>query len=166
MLRRSVGLVGLRTGMPFTAWIEVTPVPFSTSRLPVVDVVVAVVERVVELAAELHVKALRQLELLGHNKVEVPEARSAESIAVALRQSAEAVHAVSVIEVLAVRDRQRIAVVDRKAGVRVERQLQVVEQVRCQPPTSCCCRHRSARPAGSESSAGRCSRAAPRLVQS
>src|SRR5271166_167899 len=38
------------------------------------DVVVAVVKGVVELAAELHVESLRQLERLGNHKVDVPVA--------------------------------------------------------------------------------------------
>ena len=134
--------------------------PCSRSRLPV-DVVVAVVERVVELGAELHVEPLRQLERLGNNEVEVPVSRSAVGIAVALRQSADAVHAVSVVEVLAVRNRQRVARVDRNTGGRVDRQRQVVEHVRRHCRASCCRRLRSDSSAGSESSAGTCSQTAP-----
>src|SRR5215472_12399071 len=63
-----------------------------------INVHVAVIEGIVEFAAELQVEALCQLERLGNREVHVPKTRPDIGIAMALRQAAVAVHAARVIQ--------------------------------------------------------------------
>src|SRR5215469_13708978 len=95
-----------------------------------IDVVVAVIEGVVPLRAELQVKPLGELERLGNHKVHVPIARTGVRIAVALRQTAEAVYAAAMIERRADRNGQGIARANGSARCRVNWKCQPVEQIR------------------------------------
>ncbi len=132
MLRRSSGralLAEPALGEPLMALIVVTPVPFSTSRIGRLDIHVVMVEDVVKLAAELHGKPFRQLEVLHGHEINVPEAWRLKTVAPRQALTVLGIHATHSVQSAANRHRESVSVARRQA-IRIQRELEVGKQVR------------------------------------